>query len=168
MRGAPMMNPIDILLSIPGIVIYNIANQEFCADIRQVYKILKISETDSASSQTSGSSQYICINDIKIPIIDLHKFFGLKKPKRTTDTRVLFVEVNNTIYGFVVEKIQEFMAITKKFNIEDISTVKQKYSFFLRAVLDYEGRKISLPDFQKIDKAIHTMPENKLENQRAI
>lgn len=162
------MNSIDILLSIPGIVIFNIADKEFCADIRQVYKIIKMNESDFAASQLSGSSQYICINDIKIPIIDMHKFFGLKKPKRTTDSRVLFVEVNNTIYGFVVEKIKEFMAISKKFSIDDQSTLKHKYSFFLKGIFDYDGRKISLPDFQKIDNALHSVPRKKLENQRVI
>lgn len=163
-----MINPVDILLSIPGIVIFNIANIEFCADIRQVYKILKVNEIDYKSSAASESPQYICINDIKIPIIDMHKFFGLKKTKKTTDSRVLFIEVNNTIYGFIVEKIQEFMAITKKFNIEDHSSLKQKYNFFLRAVLDYDGRKLMLPDFQKIDTAFHGVPVPKVENQRAI
>lgn len=161
-----MMNPIDILLSIPGIVIFNIADREFCADIRQVYKILKVSEAELASGD-SVNLQYICINDIKIPIIDMHKFFGLKKSKRTGDSRVLFVEVNNTIYGFIVEKIQEFMAITRKFNVEDLSTAKQKANLFLRAILDYDGRRIALPDFQKIDKALHSLPEDRVEDQKA-
>jgi|GEM_PF-2881513 len=163
-----MINPVDILLSIPGIVIFNIADKEFCADIRQVYKILKLNETEFAVSQPSNNYQYICLNDIKIPIIDMHKFFGLKKLKKSSDSRVLFVEVNNTVYGFIVEKIQEFMAITRRFNVEDLSSAKQKYSFFLRAILDYDGRKLALPDFQKIDRALHSLPESKLENQRAI
>lgn len=161
-----MMNPIDILLSIPGIVIFNIADREFCADIRQVYKILKVNEAEFATNNDAVNLQYICINDIKIPIIDLHKVFGLKKSKRTSDSRVLFVEVNNTIYGFIVEKIQEFMAITRKFNIEDLSSAKQKANLFLRAVLDYDGRRIALPDFQKIDKALHNIPENKFEDRK--
>ena len=162
-----MTDPIDILLSIPGIVIFNISDKEFCADIRQVYKILKVNESENNVSELSDHAKYICINDIKIPIIDLHKFFGLKKQKKTSDTRVLFIEVNNAIYGFIVEKIHEFVTISRRFNIGDVNSIQHKNKFFLKGILEYEGRQLSLPDFQKIDKAIHSIPEAKLENQRA-
>jgi chemotaxis signal transduction protein len=73
-----MADSANSLFQIPGIIVFDIADKEFCADIRQVYKIIKIPEESDLYDPKSGT---VCINNVKLPVIDLYEYFekGQKK-----------------------------------------------------------------------------------------
>ena len=46
-----------------------------------------------------------------IPIIDLRRRFGLDSKPHDKDTRIIVIEINNMIVGFVVDSVSEVLRI---------------------------------------------------------
>ena len=64
--------------SLTGLVVFEISEMEFCADIKYVSAIINPSELNQPSFFDTSDPK-IQINDLIIPIIDIHKFFGTEQ-----------------------------------------------------------------------------------------
>ncbi len=145
-----MIDPYTIVETITGLVIFEIAIQEFCIDIKEVSAIINPNELDPSSINESTKGSQINIDNLNIPLIDFHQFFGFKKREKTKFTRILVIEPENKRAGFFVERIKEIITIDKEFKNESLKFTPTKDKMFLKGIFDYEGRKLFLPDLHKI------------------
>jgi chemotaxis signal transduction protein len=66
---------------------------------------------------------------------------------------IIFLEIDNNILGFYVEKVKEFISLDTNIKIDTDSPSVDIKSDYLKETLNYEGRKLYLPDFKKIIKS---------------
>jgi chemotaxis signal transduction protein len=138
--------------TLTGLVVFALDGKEYCADIKDISAIINPNELKE-SVNLRVNKPVIRINDLQIPIVNLHKYFGLKESGIESDKRILTVEPENNIFGFMVDKVKEIFTMNKEFKnkIEFIPFDKESY---LIGVLNYEGRSLYLPDFNTVYKSI--------------
>lgn len=138
--------------TLTGLVVFTLNGKEYCADIKDISAIINPNELKEAVN-LHGSKPFIRINNLQIPIVNLHKYFGLEESGIESNKRILTVEPENNIFGFMVDKVKEIFTMNKEFKnkIEFIPSDKESY---LIGVLNYEGRSLYLPDFNTVYKSI--------------
>ena len=134
--------------SLAGLVVFEISEIEFCTDIKNVSAIVNPNELNQPSLYTSKNPK-IQINDLIIPIIDIHKYFGVEHKSKTRDNRIVLVEIQDKVFGFFVERVKEIFSMSKGFK----SKLKFSSGYendYLLGKLNYENRQLLIPDFSKI------------------
>jgi chemotaxis signal transduction protein len=134
--------------SLTGLVVFEISEMEFCTDIKNVSAIINPNELNQPSLFNSKDPQ-IQINDLIIPIIDIHKFFGVEHKSKSKDNRIVLVEIQDKVFGFFVECVKEIFSMSRGFK----SKLKFSTGFdndYLLGKLNYESRQLLIPDFDKI------------------
>ncbi|MDR3666839.1 MAG: chemotaxis protein CheW [Ignavibacteriaceae bacterium] len=143
-----MIDHYQISESLTGLVVFEISEMEFCTDIKNVSAIINPNELNQPGL-FANSEPKIQINDLIIPIIDIHHFFGVKHKERSKDNRIILVEIQDKVFGFFVERVKEIFSMSKGFKN------KMKFSTgyendYLLGKLIYESRQFLIPDFSKI------------------
>lgn len=138
--------------SLTGLVVFEISETEFCTDIKNVSAIINPNEINQPGLFDSKEPK-IQINDLTIPIINIHKLFGVEQKSKSKDNRIILVEYQDKVFGFFVERVKEIFSMSKGF--------KNKLKFstgyendFLLGKLSYENRQLLIPDFNKISSDI--------------
>jgi chemotaxis signal transduction protein len=138
--------------TLTGLVVFLLGGREYCADIREISAIINPNELKERVDLKSENPS-LRINNLDIPILNLHKYFDLTVSENEADKRILTVEPENNIFGFYVDKVKEIFTMNRdlKEKIEFVPFEKEKY---LVGVLNFEGRNLYLPDFSTLFKSI--------------
>lgn len=144
-----MKNMIDQFISekLTGLIVFEMEEKEFCADIKDISAILNPQELKTEESDIYSLSS-IKLNEIDVPIIDLHKFLGVQFNKDSKDIRVMLVETDERLFGFIVERVKEIFTMNKEFRSK-LNFIPGEGKFIIGRI-NYEGRELLLPDFKKI------------------
>jgi purine-binding chemotaxis protein CheW len=138
--------------SLTGLVVFEISDLEFCTDIKNVSAIINPVELNQ-TSLFDDKDPCIKINDLVISVIDLHKMLKVEHKIISKDSRILLMEVEEKVFGFIVERVKEIFSMSKGFK----SKLKFSSSYdneFLLGKLIYESRQLFVPDFGKIASAM--------------
>ena len=92
-------------------VTFKIGEEEFGVDILRVQEIIRIMEITRVPKAPHFVEGVINLRGRVIPIIDLRKRFGLTAREHDKDTRIIVIEINNMIVGFVVDAVHEVLRI---------------------------------------------------------
>ena len=98
-----------------------------------------------------------------LPVIDLHKRFGLVGVEATKDTRIVVVEMNGTTVGIVVDAVSEVLRISPEAIEPPSPIVTTVDSAFIRGIAKTKDRLIILLDLGKVLSSqekieLHTLP----------
>ncbi len=96
------------------IVSFKIGSEEFGVNILQVQEInrpIQITHVPNAPNFIEG---VINLRGKIVPVVNLRKKFGLGEKEIDKNTRVIVVELNNKIVGFIVDSVSEVLRISKK------------------------------------------------------
>ncbi|MBN2140084.1 MAG: chemotaxis protein CheW [Desulfovibrionaceae bacterium] len=93
------------------LVTFSIGDEEFGVDILQVQEIIRTMEITKVPKAPDFVEGVINLRGKVIPIIDLRKRFGMETRKHDKHTRIIVIEINNTIVGFVVDSVSEVLRI---------------------------------------------------------
>ncbi len=96
---------------------FRLGSEEFMVDINKIKEIIMRTDITYVPRIPSYFEGVINLRGNIIPIINLRKKFGMKSEGFTKDTRILIMEVNDMIVGFIVDKITKVILIPEK-NIE--------------------------------------------------
>jgi purine-binding chemotaxis protein CheW len=132
-----------------GLVIFELAGKEFCADIKDISAIINPVELYAMSDLNNSEAAHVNLNNIKIPLVDLHTLYGMESKKTNGEKRILLIEVKNRMIGFFVEKVKEILTSSREFT-QTLKYIPYEGKEFLRGVLTYEGRQLFLPDFSRL------------------
>jgi chemotaxis signal transduction protein len=136
--------------TLTGLVVFALGSKEFCADIKDISAIINPNEMKEAVDLQSDKPS-VSINNLRIPILNLHSYYGLTSSGADEDKRILAVEPENEIFGFVVDKVKEIFTMSKDFK-EKLEFIPFNEEEFLAGVLKYEERILHLPDFKRLQK----------------
>ncbi len=93
------------------LVTFSIGEEEFGVDILKVQEIIRTMEITKVPRAQSFVEGVINLRGKVIPIIDLRRRFGLISKDHDKHTRIIVIEINNMIVGFVVDSVSEVLRI---------------------------------------------------------
>lgn len=93
------------------LVTFSIGEEEFGVDILKVQEIIRTMEITKVPRAPEFVEGVINLRGKVIPIVDLRKRFGLETRDHDKHTRIIVIEINQMIVGFVVDSVSEVLRI---------------------------------------------------------
>ena len=93
------------------LVTFSIGEEEFGVDILSVQEIIRMMDITKVPRAPEFVEGVINLRGKVIPIIDLRRRFGLSTRDHDKHTRIIVIEINNMIVGFVVDSVSEVLRI---------------------------------------------------------
>jgi purine-binding chemotaxis protein CheW len=93
------------------LVTFSIGEEEFGVEILKVQEIICTMEITKVPRAPEFVEGVINLRGKVIPIIDLRRRFGLDSKKHDKHTRIIVIEINNMIVGFIVDSVSEVLRI---------------------------------------------------------
>ena len=93
------------------LVTFSIGGEEFGVDILKVQEIIRMLDITRVPKATEFVEGVINLRGKVIPIIDLRKRFGLVSKGHDKNTRIIVIDINDMIVGFIVDSVSEVLRI---------------------------------------------------------
>ncbi|MDY6856905.1 MAG: chemotaxis protein CheW [Thermodesulfobacteriota bacterium] len=104
----------NVVKGVPGLlqlVTFNISNEEFGLDILKVHEIIRMLEITRIPGAPQFVEGVINLRGRIIPVIDLRKRFNFEKKEPDKLTRIVVVEIEEKIVGFIVDSVSEVLRL---------------------------------------------------------
>ena len=130
-----------------------IGKDRFALDILMVQEIIRTPVITNLPNSPVFIEGVINLRGNIIPVIELQKRLNLpgSKDKKTADSRVIIVNVDNRVTGFIVDSVSKILKVQSG-TIEpapDIVTAGMD-SQYIEGVCDIQGELVTLLDFSRI------------------
>ena len=129
---------------------FHVGEEEFAIDILGVQEIIRMVELTPVPNAPHFVEGVINLRGKVIPIIDLRSRFGLPSAERTKDTRIIVVEISNTVLGFIVDSVEEVLRLPESLIENPPNTGRGGSSDFHRGIGRVGGRLLILLDLGQI------------------
>jgi purine-binding chemotaxis protein CheW len=93
------------------IVSFKVGTEEFGLDILRVQEIIRLQDLTRVPNSPDFVDGVINLRGKVIPIIALRKRFGLEEQAHDKETRIVVLEVQNMVLGFIVDSVSEVLRI---------------------------------------------------------
>ena len=93
------------------LVTFHIGDEEFGVEILKVQEIIRTMAITRVPKAPVFVEGVINLRGKVIPIIDLRKRFGMAVQEHDKHTRIIVIEINAVIVGFVVDSVSEVLRI---------------------------------------------------------
>lgn len=96
------------------IVSFKNGNEEFGINIMRVKEIIRIQNITKVPQMPGYIEGIINLRGIVLPVIDLRKRFELPAKDYTEQTRIVVVDIEGRIVGFIVDSVHEVLRLTEE------------------------------------------------------
>jgi len=93
------------------LVTFSIGEEEFGVNILQVQEIIRTMEITNVPRAPEFVEGVINLRGKVIPIVDMRSRFGLESKEHDKYTRIIVIEIDMIIVGFVVDSVSEVLRI---------------------------------------------------------
>ncbi|SMP76787.1 purine-binding chemotaxis protein CheW [Desulfonatronum zhilinae] len=93
------------------LVTFHIGDEEFGVEILKVQEIIRMMSITRVPKAPDFVEGVINLRGKVIPIVDLRKRFGMAAQDHDKNTRIIVLEINAVIIGFVVDSVSEVLRI---------------------------------------------------------
>ncbi len=132
------------------LVSFNLGNEEFAVDILIVQEINRMIEVTKVPNAPDFIEGIIDLRGKVIPIVDLRSRLGMPQKEYDVHTRIIVVEIDSNIIGFIVDSVSEVLRIDESITEPPPSAVAGIDSDFITAVGKLDGRLLILLDLGRI------------------
>jgi purine-binding chemotaxis protein CheW len=132
------------------LVTFSIGEEEFGVDILKVQEIIRTMEITKVPRAQDFVEGVINLRGKVIPIIDLRRRFGLDSKNHDKHTRIIVIEINNMIVGFVVDSVSEVLRIPASTVEPPPPVVAGLESEYISGVGKLQDRLLILLDLDKL------------------
>jgi len=132
------------------LVSFNIGEEEFGVDILRVQEINRMTHVTRVPNTPEYVVGVINLRGKVIPIIDLRLRLGLPKKAYEKDTRIVVVEIDNKVIGFIVDSVNEVIRINKNIAEPPPPMVSGIDSDFITAIGKLQDRLLILLDLHRV------------------
>ena len=139
----------ELLDTCTGLIIFQISGRTLAADIGQIKKILKPGEIETPFQYSFNVPQFVRIDDIITPLIELRSLLGLKFQQKNEFTRIIVADPDEKIFSFPVDRVDEIMTIRKGQYVRQLSLIPFSDNDILFD-LRIDEKQYSLIDLEKI------------------
>jgi purine-binding chemotaxis protein CheW len=132
------------------LVSFNIGEEEFGVDILRVQEINRMTHVTRVPNAPDYVVGVINLRGKVIPIIDLRLRLGLPRKSYEKDTRIVVVEIDSKVLGFIVDSVNEVIRINKNIAEPPPPMVSGIESDFITAIGKLQDRLLILLDLHKV------------------
>jgi len=132
------------------LVSFLIGNEEYAVDILYVQEINRMVQVTSVPNSPDFVDGVINLRGRVIPVIDLRTRLGMAKKDHDKNTRIIVVDINSKIVGFIVDAVNEVLRISKNITEAPPDLVTGVNSDYIKSVGKLEDRLLILLDLAKI------------------
>ena len=132
------------------LVTFLIEEEEFAVDILNIQGINMMMDITKVPNSPEFVEGIINLRGQVIPVIDLRKRLNLSQIDFTKDSRIIVVEIDDKVVGFIVDKVKEVLRVNSNITEPPPPMVSGVGSEFITAVAKLEDRLITLLDLQKL------------------
>ena len=132
------------------LVTFNVGGEEFGVDILAVQEINRMSEVTRVPNSPDFVEGVINLRGKVIPIIDLRRRVGMPFQKRDKNTRIVVVELEGKIIGFIVDSVSKVITIDKSITEAPPPMVAGIDAEYITSIAKLDSRLIILLDLNKI------------------
>ncbi len=132
------------------LVTFRIGKEEFSMDILKVQEIIRHMDLTRVPRTPDFVDGVINLRGRVIPVLDLRKRFGLPADEKTSETRIIVVDVDDSTVGFKVDAVSEVLRLPADTVEPPPALVTGTESDYIRGVGKLDGRLIILLDVAKI------------------
>ena len=136
--------------SLLQLVTFTISQEEFGLDILKVQEIIRTMEITKVPRAPEFVEGVINLRGKVIPIIDLRLRFGMDSRAHDSQTRIIVIELNNMIVGFVVDSVSEVLRIPASTVEAPPAVVSGVESEYISGVGKLDDRLLILIDLDKL------------------
>lgn len=139
--------PSDELLQL---VSFTLGDEEFGVDILKVQEINRMVTVTSVPNAPVFVDGVINLRGKVIPIVDLRARFGMTRKEHDKNTRIIVVELDGKVIGFVVDAVSEVLRIPRSVTEPPPSMVSGVNTDYIVAVGKLEDRLLILLDLERV------------------
>ncbi|MBV7273367.1 chemotaxis protein CheW [Clostridium sp. PL3] len=88
-------------------IAYELANEKYALKISDVYEIIRMQQITPVHNSKSFLDGVINLRGKVIPVVNLHKRFGLPNYTSTKSTRIVVVKSREEMIGVIVDKVNQ-------------------------------------------------------------
>ena len=129
---------------------FKIGAEEYGLEILKVQEIIKMMDITKVPRVPEFVRGVINLRGKVIPIVDLRKRFGLSSREHDKHTRIIVIEINNMIVGFVVDSVSEVLRIPASTVEPPPPVVAGLESEYISGVGKLEDRLLILLDLDRL------------------
>ncbi|MCG2735830.1 MAG: chemotaxis protein CheW [Candidatus Methanoperedenaceae archaeon] len=96
------------------LVIFNIGSEEFGIEIKKVQEIIRMPNITEIPRAPSFVKGVINLRGRIIVVISLNVILGIGCREYNANTRIIVVDIDSTVMGFIVESVSEVLHISSK------------------------------------------------------
>ncbi len=133
------------------LVSFKLGDEEFATSIKWVNQIIRYQQITPVPNTPSFVEGVINLRGKVIPVVDLRKRLGNDEQNIEKRTRILNIEMDNKIIGFIVDEVTGVLSMPVNLidKTPDI-VVAGVESAYINGVCKLDGRLLILLDFTKI------------------
>jgi purine-binding chemotaxis protein CheW len=91
---------------------FHVGGEEFAIDILRVQEIIRAQQLTRVPNSPECMEGVMNLRGKIIPVIALRKRFGLEQVPPDKENRIVVVEIQNTVLGFIVDSVSEVLRIS--------------------------------------------------------
>lgn len=132
------------------LVSFIIGVEEFGIDILNVQEIIKLIHITRVPNAPDYVAGVINLRGKVIPVIDMRKRMEMEAKEFDADMRIIVIEVNKTVVGFIVDSVNEVIRINKSTLEETPKSYNSKVFEFVNNIAKLDDRLIIIIDLEKL------------------
>lgn len=132
------------------LVTFHIDQEEFGVDILRVQEIIRTMDITKVPRAPEFVEGVVNLRGKVIPILDLRKRFGMSERKYDSRTRIIVIELDGVIVGFIVDSVSEVLRIQADTVEEPPAIVSGIDSEFISGVGKLSDRLLILIDLDRL------------------
>ncbi|QGY41253.1 chemotaxis protein CheW [Pseudodesulfovibrio cashew] len=132
------------------LVTFSIGEEEFGVNILQVQEIIRTMEITNVPRAPEFVEGVINLRGKVIPIVDMRSRFGLESKEHDKYTRIIVIEIEMIVVGFVVDSVSEVLRIPANSVQPPPPVVAGMDSDYIDGVGKLEDRLLILLDLDKL------------------
>ena len=159
-NAGPLEDTLENIGEMHQLVSFQLGPEEYAIDILGVQEIIRLVDVTPVPNSPHYVDGVINLRGKVIPIINLRTRFGLPSIEPTKDTRIIVVEVNQLILGFMVDSVEEVLRIPEDLIEPPPSTGRGGADEFHRGVGRVNGRLLILLNLELLFGIEKTLVRN--------
>lgn len=146
LKGSSLGRPEQLL----QLVSFKIGEEEFGVDILKVQEINRMMVVTRVPDAPEFVVGVVNLRGKVIPVVDLRKRFGMEKKEPDKHTRIIVMELEEKLVGFIVDAVSEVLRIPRSVTEPPPSITTDINVDYITAIGKLNDRLITLLDIERI------------------
>ncbi len=132
------------------LVTFRVGEEEFAVEILDVHEIIRLMQITPVPNAERHIIGVLNLRGKVIPVVGMRRRFGLEDIASTTETRIIVMEVNQKVVGFLVDSVSEVLYMDTDKIAETPSLFTSVEQEYIQGIGKLEDRLIILLDFEEL------------------